>query len=62
MIYIVRLLIELGYSQDESNWLYAQHISNGTLDALACFVSQEQEKNRCKNKDGVKDELWEFRL
>jgi len=48
MIHLIRKLRELGYSQDEANRLYALHISRGTLDILACSVSQKLQENGVK--------------
>lgn len=38
---LVLVLIEMGYSQNEANYLYGLHLSNGTLDILENHVKNQ---------------------
>lgn len=45
---ILRRLKNLGYDQGGANYLYAMHMSRGTLDLLICYIENLEAENKCK--------------
>lgn len=48
-----QMLKNIGYSQHGANYLYAQHLSNGTLDILAGYIEKKYQEYICPAKNSL---------